>query len=77
MSSLKELTSELADRAEAQGIVPNHSLGFVMANCQYRPGSEFYICFLLDCELADRAARREGYAGSVDRAFTKAKEKLS
>jgi len=69
---LDKLISQLADLAEKENIDPNSCIGFVMRNCTYNPGDEFYICTLLQAELADRNARREGFKGQFDRAAKRA-----
>ena len=69
---LKQLITQLADRAEQFSIKQEDCLRFVQHNCEYRPGTEFYIVFLLQAELADRSARREGFNGQADRAAAKA-----
>jgi hypothetical protein len=43
---------------------------WVRRRCSYRPDTEFYLVFLIGCEIADELARREGYSSSVDRALS-------
>ncbi len=75
MSRLTDLIGQLAVVAEQEGIVASDMdngkmPAFVRATCDYREGTMFDICFLLACELADRAAQREGYKSQGDRAAT-------
>jgi hypothetical protein len=73
MSRLQELIGKAADAAESDGVPCGGEFGgpvheWVRRNVSYRPESEFYVVFLLSCELADRQARREGFANQADRA---------
>lgn len=63
----KEATVILADEAERQGATPDDAAGIVRA-LVLAHGLEFCAWFCVCCELADRAARREGYADQIDRA---------
>lgn len=74
MTRLDELLTQASERFEASGIERNEAtvLGFVMTYCRYRPGDEFYLCTLIHADLADREARREGFASQADRAARRA-----
>lgn len=69
---LQELISQLADRAEAAGVDRSNTESvrdFIRTNCSYRPDTEFYIYFMLTCELADRHAQRQGFENQFDLAL--------
>lgn len=70
MTRLQELLTEAAEMCEAAGVPRDEGevLRWVMRNCAYESGQEFYIVTLLVAELADREARREGFEGQADRA---------
>ena len=81
MSHLQELIGQAADAAESDGVECGGEFGgpvhqWVRRNVSYRPETEFYVVFLLSCELADRQARREGFKDQADRAVCLAAEKL-
>lgn len=65
----------LADEAERQGCDANDTTGAVRALVQSH-GLGFNAWFCVCCEIADRAARRQGFKSEVDRAFTKAMERV-
>ena len=58
----------MADAAEEQGADANDSTGVVRAIVTAH-GLEFCAWLCVCCELADRAARREGFKDQVDRAL--------
>lgn len=70
----------MTDEAERQGATANDESrivrAIVTANLPGRPDAQFnaWICICID--LADRAARRQGYQSEVDRAYTAAKAKI-
>ncbi len=61
----------LADEAERQGATPDDSAGIVRA-LVLAHGLEFCAWFCVCCELADRAARREGFDNQGHRAIMRA-----
>lgn len=66
MIPTKEATRILADEAERLGATPGDENGMVvnlMAPHRLSTLARFCVC----CELADREARREGYADALDR----------
>lgn len=73
---LTRLISEAAEQCERDGVAIDGEPGgailqWVMRNCQYRPGTEFYIVTLIAAEMADRSARREGFKNQFDRAASR------
>ncbi len=67
-----DLITALADRAEAASIPIDGELGGAVhrfATAQgCPPAKSFFVVLLLTAELADRAARREGYQSQAHRA---------
>jgi hypothetical protein len=72
----KDATRLLADEAELRGGTANDAddivRGIVTAH-----GLGFYAWFCVCCELADRAARRQGFDNEVHRALTVARQNLA
>ena len=64
---IKALVSRMADAAEAMGADPDDGNGAVRALVTAN-GLGFDAWFCVCCEIADRAARKEGYKSSADRA---------
>lgn len=71
----KEAIAILADEAERQGADANDTNGTVRAIVTTH-GLGFNAWFCVCCELADRAARRQGFKNEVDRAFMAAKQTI-
>ncbi len=70
---INALIVQAAERAEAEGVAIDGENGgevhqWVMRNCSFAPGQDFYIVFLLTAEMADREARRQGFKDQADRA---------
>ena len=76
--SAKEAVSLLTDEAERQNADADDLRGIVRAIvvANVSEGAWFEAWFCVCIELADRAARREGYQGAVDRAMTLARRKV-
>lgn len=77
MSTLDEIYSRAADQAIADGVAcddsPNGAIHqWVQQNVNYRPGTEFFIVLGIAGEMADRAARAEGFKSAADRAASRA-----
>jgi hypothetical protein len=51
-------------------------LAWIKKNCTYRDETEFYLAFLIGCELANIQSRRRGYENNIHEALEKAKEKV-
>ena len=77
----KQAVNLMADRAENLGAESNDTQGIVRAivteNLPDRPDAQFYAWFSICCELADRAARKQGYTSEVDRAYSVAKHNVA
>ncbi len=72
MGKLQDLLTRASERCEAEGVrAEGDVLRWVMRNCAYQPGQEFFLVTLLCAELADREARREGFSGQADRAASR------
>jgi len=72
---LEKIISKAAIKAINEGIVINDSpLGsihrWVKQKCSYNQEHEFYIVFLIACEMADIQAKKEGYKSNADKAAT-------
>ena len=73
MSILDQLYAESAKLCEDAGIPmdaePNGAVHqWVLANCRFRPGTEFFIVHGIVAAMCDREAQREGYRDQIDRA---------
>lgn len=75
ISSVADAIRLLADEAERQGSDANDSSGIVRAlvgvNLPGRVDAQFSAWFCVCCELADRAARVNGYTSAVEQAWAK------
>jgi len=74
MTTAERAIEAITDEAERLGGEANDGNGIVRAVVVAAlPGRErvhFDVWFCVCCTLADRAARRQGYASEVERAFT-------
>jgi hypothetical protein len=72
----QELIHALADRAEAAAVPIDGERGGAVHRFAHAqgcpPAKSFFVVLLLTAELADREARREGYANQGDRAAARA-----
>lgn len=71
--TLEETYEAAAAQCEADGVALDDTPGgaiheWVMQNVQHRPGTAFFIVLGIACAMADRSARREGFASSADKA---------
>lgn len=73
--TVNEALRLLTDEAERQGAEANDEQGIVRA-LVVAHGLGFNAWFCVCCELADRAAKRQGYDNEVHRAFTAAKQAM-
>jgi hypothetical protein len=73
---LNEMCKKAAWAAFNDGIRTEESLKtWIASNCSYRPDTEFFINFIIGCELFDIIARSEGYRSAVDKAYVIAESK--
>ena len=81
VSTAQEAISLMTDEAERQNATPNDEAGIVReivyANLPGRPDAQFNAWLCICCDLADRAAKRQGFKSEVDRAFTKANQTIA
>ncbi len=76
IDKLIESIARCADACEREAVATDAEAGgslhrWVAQNCSFRPGTDFFIVFLLAGELADRAARREGFDSNAHRAASR------
>ena len=69
MDKVKAIIQTLTDKAESLGADANDSQCIVRAIVTAH-GLGFYAWFCVCCELAERKAKRMGFDGEVDRAYT-------
>jgi hypothetical protein len=79
---LAEILAQCAEQCERENVAidgePNGAVClWVRANVKYRPETEFFVVTLLTAELADREARRQGFASQGERAATLAAKKFN
>jgi hypothetical protein len=74
--TVPEAVAIMADAAEKQGADANDTTG-VVRDIVSAHGLGVCAWFCVCCELADRAARREGFTDQFDRAMTRAKEAVN
>lgn len=71
----KQATQLLADEAERLNATANDE-DQTVRRLVLAHGLGFNAWFCVCCELADRAARQQGFSSEVERAYTAAKRKL-
>jgi len=76
MPDLDALYDAAAERCEADGVPIDGTVNgpvcqWVRKNCRYRPDTEFFIVAGITAAMADRDARREGFANQCERAASR------
>ena len=73
---LNEILARAARLAEADGVPIDGAFDgavhhWAQQHVTYRPDQEFFVVFLLTAEMADRQARRDGFANQAELAASR------
>lgn len=70
--SIKERINAAAQAAFDAGVDAGNEtalIAWIRENCNYRPGTEFFLVFLIGCALADKQSQSRGFDGAAHEAF--------